>query len=229
MTVAQRTPESAKQMSLEDHRVKVRELEQIIRELNESLDASRAELAGNKSDRATLILPARVRKDKLAQSSSLQEIDKQAIALRQTIEDDEAALRQVAERLAIERNAVTLGEWEEERNQIRKQLVALQGGEAYARVQRAVDELEASLKAAIEEEDRIGALLVAFEPSLHSLRGQLTYVRRSRAEILRFALHEPLEINPGRQTTAQRESIGGREQRAFEAAIESLDRLELVF
>jgi vacuolar-type H+-ATPase subunit I/STV1 len=230
MSAAKPSPVKTEEPTLETRRATVLETERTMREVSERLDASRAKLADWKADRRSLVHQARVCKDMLAQKS-MYAVDEQTAVLAKDIADDEDALRDLGERLVSERNAAILAEWEEGRNQLRRQLAAYLRGGSFAKVEAATNELAALLNAAIDEQNQIAKLLVTFEPNLRNVAGALRETHGSRAEIVASKLHNLLpEGLRGAVVSSKREMDAGfYDRRALENAIESLERLELVF
>jgi chromosome segregation ATPase len=175
-------------------------------------------------------LPARSGKDASAQKR-LYAIDEQLAVLKRDVADDGEALSELSAQFDSAQNDLERAEWECDRAAVRKLLTARIEGKTAAKLEKAANEFAEALKVAAEEDESIAAALVTFEPSLHQEAGDLKRRTRYRAQILSVKFVNLLCIDT---TDARPSQLHGRDIREqdpvpFRAALEALDRLELVF
>jgi chromosome segregation ATPase len=226
MTEAPKTGEA----TLENLRARAGELEAKVENLRTSLADSRRRLESLTAERGSLVLPARSGKDASAQKR-LYAIDEQLAVLRRDVADDGEALSELSIHLGSAQNELERAEWERDRDAVRKLLTARIEGKTAAKLEKVANEFAEALKAAAKEDESIAAALVTFEATLHGEAGDVRRRTRHRAQILSVKFVNLLCIDT---TQARPSQLHGRDIREedpvpFRAALEALDRLELVF
>jgi chromosome segregation ATPase len=223
-------PSMSEGATLENLRAQVSEAQRNIEKLNASLASSRQRQGNLRVERESLILPARSQKDDRAQKR-IHAIDAELVSIGQDIPDDEAALTKMQAPLDSAQNNLSAAEWELNRAAARQMLVAHLEGKFAANMEKAVRNLEEAFALAAEEDKRIAAALINFDPNLFQEADQLKFIARIRPILAGSKLRDILPIDtrefyPGNLTGRNFKS---EDQRWYGQALEALDRLELIF
>lgn len=229
MRAATLTIAEASERTLKPIRDRITECEDGLTRLNESVAVSRSREAELEPEREKLILPARLSKNAEAQKN-LHAIDLELARLRHDISDDEEAIAGLARELDSARKSLTVAIWEQKRDGIRDLLKSHLSANKLAFLQRAAESLVEALKSAEEEDKRVYLELLKFNPGLRregqDIRNSCNIRGKIIAEVLRGVL--PIETDP-RHNFFRDKQVAEEDQRFYGAAIEALDRLELVF
>lgn len=211
-------------------RARILQAEQDILSLNHSLDVSRQRRAQLSAEREPFVLPAKLRKDAIAQER-LRVIDVELAPLSQDIADEETALQEASDQLAAAQFKLAEAEFEAERSEIRGMLQAGLERAAVAKMDQCAVALVKAFKEAKEEDERIAAHLRSFN-SLHLGYAcgdiERAYLLRSRHlasllwEILPIDRHE---VGPGLRREPRK--AAEVDLRTFEDALSRLNDLEL--
>jgi hypothetical protein len=194
------------------------------------MTADRQRIESLKAERRTLVPTARLQGDAGAQKRIVA-IDSDLPALERGVADQETAFAVIVGQLAGVDGEIARAEWEEQRAELRELLENRLTGKVAADLEKKAAAFASALKAAAEEDERIAAALISFEPGLRGARDNLQTLKRIRAQILGFGLRKVLPIDTWGLTESRMDgrSAAASELRAYEAALESLNRLELVF
>ncbi len=223
MTAAKTKSTEPGRDALDDLRAEAAELAGGIGTLAQSIADSRQQREALKTERGTLVLPARSGKDKGAQSR-LHAIDEQLAVLNRDIEDDDEARVELKAQLTLVEREISLGEWEKERARVRALLVELLNSKKSANLQKMARDLVAALKEIEEDQGRVSTELASFDSRLR--------VRVNRESCRRILAWDLADALPGDALTFAERASRGRVlsmEGDFSTALEALDRLELVF
>jgi hypothetical protein len=207
---------------------RVEQLRKKIDSRNESLAAAQKSQSQLATERETLVLPARVEGDAGAQKR-LREIDTQLVGVRRDISDDTAAVAELGAQLAAAEQAVELAEWESRRVAVRELLNGLLKRRQRANLEKAAEGLLTALTAAAEEDKEAFSALISFEPALRGAAIELLHLSRLRAQILAAKLFKVLPIDLSGYELGRLRDQEMRDYKYYEAAVEALDQMELVF
>ncbi|MGA2850995.1 MAG: hypothetical protein ABSE46_18495 [Terracidiphilus sp.] len=229
LTTATTKPSKTDAATIAKLRARIGELECEAQKLEDFLTASRLRKEQLIAERAPLVRLARSQKDAEAQNR-LYEIDEQLASLKRDMGDDESALAEATSQLASTRSDLSVAEWETRRKEVRECVAKHLSGEVPEAVEKAATELATLLQAAADEDQEIYARIVAFEPGLHGVAGDLRKLQKIRAEVIGFRLRNVLAIDTRGKTIVgmQDKDVPLYDRRRYADALEALDRLEPV-
>jgi chromosome segregation ATPase len=208
----------------------VSELGITIKKINRSLADSNHRRESLTAERGPLVLPARAQKNASAQKR-LTAIDEQLAILNREIADDETALSELQTQLTLAQNDVVRAEWEGKRAEVRNQLTVRLETNTASKLQKAVDELAAAIKAANEEDEKVALTITAFSRNLSRAATHIRSMGKVRSHLFSLQLEKLLVIDTrqiNRYSVANID-IETEDRKASEAALNQLDDLELVF
>jgi hypothetical protein len=215
------------------------ELAEKIEQISKRIPLAQQRISELRTERETLIVPARVDRDVSAQKR-IRAIDEELVPLQHDLLDDQVAVKDLSERLEAAEKVRIVAEWEEKRDKVRKMLRACRDGSIVADVLKAAEKLRSLLrKAAAQDEESRLALDTLNAPRLQS-RMQ---IRRAHEALETAAALELLDDLPfdKRAVVPYRAlrtielpeptplGVADGYRAIYDAALKELEDLELIF